>query len=198
MSKPLNAAKTRPADGGPSFSFANRAERALWRAVWLLLGRAAPPPFGHRWRRFLLRIFGARMGKGSVVYASARIWLPRNLSMAERATLGPGAECYNIAPVTLGPGALVSQRAFLCTGSHDYEDPHFQLTARPIVLAANCWIAAEAFVGPGTEIGEGAVLAARGCAVSDLPPWTVWGGNPARQIAVRSGGDQPSVKRATD
>ncbi|WP_271439828.1 putative colanic acid biosynthesis acetyltransferase [Pontixanthobacter luteolus] len=138
------------------------------------------------------------MEKGSVVYASATIWLPRNLSMAERATLGPGAECYNIAPVTLGPGAIVSQRAFLCTGSHDYENPHFQLTARPIVLDANCWIAAEAFVGPGVEVYEGAVLAARGCTVSDLPAWTVWGGNPARQIAERTSPDQSSLNRATD
>ncbi|MBD3729201.1 MAG: putative colanic acid biosynthesis acetyltransferase [Sphingomonadales bacterium] len=187
MSEPLDASRTRPLlTGGPSFSFANRIERAAWSLVWLLFARLVPPPFGWAWRKFLLRLFGARMGSLTKVYASAQIWLPRHLDMADGSTLGPGVECYNMAPVTIGKRVIVSQRAFLCGGDHDHRDPEFQLVARPIVLGDDCWVAAEAFVAPGVTLGGGAVLAARGVAVKDLPPWTVWGGNPARQLGERA------------
>jgi putative colanic acid biosynthesis acetyltransferase WcaF len=133
----------------------------------------------------LLRAFGARLGRGTNVYASVRIWYPRWLTMGEYATLGPRVNCYNQAAITLGPGALVSQDATLCAGSHDYEDAEFQLRTRPIVLGAHCWIAAEAFVGPGVTVGEGAVLGARGVAMKDLEAGVVYAGNPAVAIKRR-------------
>lgn len=182
---PLDARTHRPLHGGPSFSLANRIERAGFRACWLLLAWLAPPPFGWGWRRWLLRLFGAQIGPHARVYPSARIWLPRNLTMAARTTLGPGAQCYNMAPLTLGEGAIVSQRAFLCGGDHDISDPTHQLLARPIAIGARAWIAAEAYVAPGVSIGDGAVLGARGCATRDIPAGTVWAGNPARQVGTR-------------
>ena len=127
MTDPLRASESRPLEGGASFSLGNRIERTLWGAVWLLLGRVVPPPFGFGWRRFLLRLFGARMEAGSRVYPSARVWLPRHLAMDEGSTLGPGVQCYNMAPISIGIGAIVSQRAFLCAGDHAHRDPHFQL-----------------------------------------------------------------------
>lgn len=183
---PLEAAHSKPVAGGPSFTLANRLERGVWRMVWLLFGRIVPPPFGKGWRRFLLRAFGAKIGPDAHIYASTRIWLPRHLTMEGNATLGPGAECYNMAPVSIGESAIISQRAFLCTGSHDIRDPHFQLITAPISIGAGSWIAAEAYVGPGVTIGEKAVIAARACVVSDVPAGTVWGGNPAKQIGKRS------------
>lgn len=192
MTDPLDASQSEPRYGGPSFSLGNRIERGAWHVCWLVLGRVAPPPLGWAWRRMLLRMFGAQIGKQSRVYPSAKIWLPRNLRLASHATIGPGVQCYNMEQVSLGPHALVSQRAFLCAGDHDHRDPDFQLVVAPITLEANCWIAAEAFVGPGSTIGEGAVLAARGVAIADLPAWTVWGGNPARQIAQRPKPEQPT------
>lgn len=185
MTDPLPASESRPREGGASFSLGNRIERGIWGAVWLLLGRLVPPPFGFGWRRLLLRLFGARMEAGSRVYPSARVWLPRHLTMEEGATLGPGVQCYNMAPIHIGKGAIVSQRAFLCAGDHDHRDPHFQLVTRPIRLEDGCWVAAEAFVAPGVTIGQGAVVAARGCAVSDVPEWTIWAGNPATQVGTR-------------
>ena len=194
MSEPLDASRSRPVNGGPSFPLGNRIERAVWNAVWLVFGRLCPPPFAHGWRRCLLRLFGADMAGGSRVYPSARIWLPRNLRMGARATIGPGVQCYNMAPVKLGDGALVSQRAFLCAGDHDHRDPDFQLVTRPIAIGARAWVAAEAFVGPGVKVGEGAVLAARGCATSDIPGWTVWAGNPARQVGKRGLGQTDQLE----
>ncbi|WP_435419277.1 putative colanic acid biosynthesis acetyltransferase [Parerythrobacter aurantius] len=185
MSEPLDARTHDPVHGGPSFSLANRIERALFAVVWLLLARILPPPFGWAWRRTLLRLFGASLAPHARIYPSARIWLPRNLTMDAWSTLGPGVQCYNQAPVAIGTGAVVSQRAFLCTGDHDYRHPAHQLVTRPIAIGAKAWIAAEAFVGPGVTVGEAAVLGARGCATRDLPAGTVWAGNPAQQVSTR-------------
>ena len=183
---PLDASRSKPVTGGPSFSLANRLERGVWRIVWFLFARAVPPPVGKGWRRVLLRIFGAKIGAGAHIYASARVWLPRHLTMASNATLGPSVECYNMAPVNIGESAIISQRAFLCTGSHDTRDPHFQLVTAPISIGRGSWIAAEAYIGPGVTIGSNAVVAARACVVSDVPAGTIWGGNPAKQIGERS------------
>ena len=180
----LSAHLSRPLEGGPSFSLTNRVFRLCWQAAWLLLAAWTPPPM-RLWRRWVLMAFGAELGRGADVRASARIWYPPNLRLGACAVIGPGATCYNIAPITLGTRTVVSQRAHLCTGSHDLADAHFQLTARPITLGDNVWIAAEAFVGPGVRAGNGAVLGARGVAFSDLAPWSVYVGNPAKLIRTR-------------
>lgn len=79
----------------------------------------------------------------------------------------------------------MSQGVHLCAGTHDIDDENFQLYAEPITVAAHAWLAAEAFVGPGVTVGEGAVLGARGVAFTDLLPWTVYVGNPARELRKR-------------
>lgn len=174
-----------PILGGPTFAFRFRIMRLAWLVSWKLLAAWTPSPL-HPWRNRLLRLFGAKLDPTAIVHGSTVIWWPANLSMGRNASLGPGAVCYNVAPVVLGSFAIVSQRAHLCTGTHNIQDPGFALIARPITLRANCWVAAEAFVGPGTEVGEGAVLGARGVAVRSLDPWTVYAGNPARAVATRS------------
>ena len=180
----LDARRSHPRTGGASFTRRLRLERSVFLLCWTLLA-AWTPPCLRGWRRVLLRAFGARLGKGANVYASVRIWYPRWLTMGDHATLGPRVNCYNQASITLGPGALVSQDATLCAGSHDYVDPEFQLRARPIVLDAHCWIAAEAFVGPGVTVGPSAVLGARGVAMKDLEAGVVYAGNPAKAIRRR-------------
>ena len=162
----------------------HRLERAAWWIVWMLLARWTPPPF-HPWRRLVLQLFGARVGPNARVYASTWIWYPRNLVMEANALMGPGVICYSMAEIVIGRDAVVSQRAYLCCGTHELDDPAFPLRARPIRIGAKAWVAAEAFVGPGVTVGEGAVLGARGVTVRDLPEWTVWAGNPARQIRER-------------
>lgn len=178
----LDARRTTPRTGGASFSLRLRLSRAAFVLCWTLLAAWTPPPF-RGWRRLLLRAFGARLGKGANVYASARIWHPAFLRMGHYATLGPRVNCYNQAPITLGAYAVVSQDATLCAGTHDYEDPEFQLRTRPIVLGAHCWVAAQAFVGPGVKVGTYAVLGARGVAMRDLEPHVVYAGHPA--VAVK-------------
>jgi putative colanic acid biosynthesis acetyltransferase WcaF len=137
------------------------------------------------WRRGLLRLFGARLHDTAIIRSSARIWWPANLTMDAHASLGPGAICYNVAPVTIGEYAIVSQRAHLCAAGHDVDDPAFPLVARPIAIGRHGWVAAEAFVGPGVTVAEGAVLGARGVAMRALEPWTIYAGNPAKPLRAR-------------
>lgn len=181
----LDARASTPLQGGPSFSAANRLTRLAFAVMWLLLARWTPRPF-NRWRIALLHLFGARIDGTASIYGSTRIWLPSNLTMGPGSTLGPGVNCYCMGPVVIGAGAIVSQGAHLCGGTHDHRDPHFQLIARPITIGPRAWIAAESFVGPGVKVGEGAVLGARGCAFTDLEPWTVYSGNPCAAIGSRS------------
>ena len=184
MSAPLDARLTNPREGGASFPLRHRLERAAFRTLWFFVEALCPLPI-HAVRRSLLRLFGARLADTARVYPGVEVWYPRHLTMDEHACIGPGAICYCMAPVTLGRYAVVSQRAHLCAGTHDIDDPAFQLCVAPIVIGAEAWVAAEAFVGPGAVLEEGAVLGARAVLFGRLPAWTVAGGNPARKLRER-------------
>lgn len=171
-------------DGRPLLTARHRLARTLWSLTWTLLAAWTPAPL-HRWRILLLRLFGAEVAWTASVYGSARIWYPRHLRIAPRGCLGRRAICYSMAPIAIGRDAVVSQGAHLCAGTHDVDDQGFALQVRPIVIGDHAWVAAEAFVGPGVTVGEGAVLGARGCAFHDLDPWTVYRGNPAAAVRTR-------------
>lgn len=172
-----------------SLTSGNRVARALWSVAYALLYRPTPR-FMHPWRRFLLRLFGARIARGAHPYSRARIWAPWNLEMHENSCIADDVDCYCVAPVTIGRNATVSQYSYLCTASHDYRDPAMQLIAAPIVVAAEAWVAADVFVGPGVTIGEGAVVGARASVHSDVEPWAVMTGSPAQRRGTR-----PKVQR---
>lgn len=159
--------------------------RALWQLVWVLLFRPSPACCCFGWRRFLLRCFGAKIGKGANIYPSTRIRAPWNLTMDDHSCLSFQVDCYCVDKITIGANATVSQYSYLCTASHDISDPGMRLTTAPISIGAGAWVAADVFVGPGVSIGEGAVCAARAVVVKDVEPWTVVGGNPAKPIKKR-------------
>jgi putative colanic acid biosynthesis acetyltransferase WcaF len=173
-----------PHDGGPSFSLRNRLVRLVWGVAWLLLASWTPRQM-QPWRRALLQLFGASMGHKADVRGSSRVWLPSHLVMADHAVIGPNVTCYNQALITLGERALVSQGAHLCAGTHDIDDAHFQLVAKPILIGAHAWVAAEAFVGPGTHLAEGVVLGARAVLFGRTNAWGVYAGNPAKFVRER-------------
>ena len=174
----------RPLGRGEAFPLANKLERAAWALVWLLLARPTPPQL-HGWRRLLLRLFGAEIGAGVRIYPSVRVWLPRRLRIGEGALIGPGVELYNQGVITIGPCSVISQRAYLCASTHRVSDPLFALEVRPITIGRGCWVAAEAMVGPGVTMGDGAVLAARGVLFTDADAMGIYRGNPAELVKVR-------------
>ncbi len=180
----LDASESGGVHGGAYFSLKHRLFRAVWNIAWLLLASWTPPPL-HAWRRFLLRLFGAKISRSARIYGSARIWYPPNLEMDDFAVLGWRANCYNQGMIKFGRYATASQYSHLVSGTHEIDDPHFQLVTRPIELGDHAWVASGAFVGPGVTIGEGAVLGACAVAFKRLDPWTVYVGNPARAIRAR-------------
>jgi putative colanic acid biosynthesis acetyltransferase WcaF len=162
----------------------NKLMRVLWGIVWQLLFRPSPRIF-HGWRRMLLRLFGASIGKGVHPYPSANIWGPWNLVMGDHSCLADDVDCYCIDKISIGANSTVSQYSYLCSASHDYTKAHMPLTTAPITIGEGVWIAADVFVGPGMTIGDGAVVGARSTVTRNVAPWTVVAGNPARHIKQR-------------
>lgn len=170
----------------PSFSRCNRAARGLWGVVWLLLFRPSPRPL-HRWRAFLLRLFGAKLGQHVHISPSVQVWAPWQLFIGDGVGVGPSANLYNMANLTVGDFAVISQGAHLCGGSHDYNAANFQLIAKPIVIGRHAWVCADAFVGLGVTVPDGAVIGACSVVTKSLPDsWMVYAGNPCRQVGVRT------------
>ena len=182
--KALDAKESSSVYGKPSFPIRHRLFRAIWNLTWLLLASWTPPPF-HAWRCMLLRLFGAQIAQKVRIYGSVRVWYPPNLTAGRHSVVGWGTVVYNQDKVILEEFANVAQRCHLCTGSHDIDDPNFQLVSRPIVIKRHAWVASDAFVGPGVVLEEGSVLGGCGVAFKSLKPWTVYVGNPAREIRTR-------------
>jgi len=168
----------------PVFSFKQRMARFTWLICWSILYRLSPRPF-HRWRALLLRLFGAKMGPNCHFYPTSRVWAPWNLLCEDMVTAGDGAEIYNPAPVHLRSHAILSQNSYLCGAAQDFDDPAFPLLAYTMEVGAYAWICARACVGPGVQVGEGAVLGLASAATSDLQPWGVYGGVPAIKLKER-------------
>lgn len=161
-----------------------KISRVLWSLVEATLFRPSPQPC-NAWRAWLLRRFGATIGRHCVIRPTTRITVPQHLTLHDHACLGDHTIVYCLGRITLHHHASVSQYAHLCAGSHDYTRPDLPLTTEPISIGADAWIAAEAFVGPGVTIGAGCVVGARAAVFKDLPPHTVCGGNPAKPLKPR-------------
>ena len=181
---------------GPSFSLRNRFARALWEVVSLVLFRLSPRPL-HQWRAFLLRLFGARVGRGVHIYPGVKIWAPWNLVLHDECGVASGAILYSQGRITIGVRAVVSQGAHLCAGTHDYTKHGFPLITMPIHIGNYSWVAAEAFVHPGVTIGDGCVIGARSVATKDMPGWMVCAGNPCLPIKERVMTENVSAQTVT-
>jgi putative colanic acid biosynthesis acetyltransferase WcaF len=161
--------------------------RWLWALVEATLFRCSPRPW-HWWRAWLLRLFGADIAAPGrvVVFPTARVRFPWKLTLAARTMVGPQVNLYNLARITLGYGANLSQSCHLCAGTHDYTRWDMPLVVRPIVIGANAWLGADVFVGPGVTVGELCVVGARSVVVKDLPARMVCAGNPCRPLKPRA------------
>lgn len=171
-----------------------KVARLAWNIMYFVLFRPTPPRCLRNWRLLLLRLFGAKVGQGCVVYPSCKIWAPWNLTLGDYVCLSADVDCYCVAPISIGSKVCVSQRAFLCTASHDISHPENRLIYAPINIASFVWVAAQAFVGLGVTIGEGAVVGACAVVTKDVDPWTVVAGNPAKVIKKRVLSEAYSLK----
>jgi putative colanic acid biosynthesis acetyltransferase WcaF len=172
------------------FRLPNRARgRPAWfiQLWWLfdaLFVRPTPQAL-YSWRRFVLRLFGAKVGRGVLIRPGVRVIFPWKVVIGDHCWIGDNATLYSVANITIGAHSVISQEAYLCAGTHDHCDILFPLVASPITVEPECWIAARAFVGAGVRIGRGAVIAAGSIALSDVQEATIVAGVPARRIGER-------------
>lgn len=157
--------------------------RLVWAAVRPLFFRWSPRLF-YGWRNFVLRVMGAKIGNKVQVFPSARIMYPWLLEVGERSVISWDVKVYNPGKITIGKNTVISQYSHLCAATHNYTSPDFLLLKKPITIGDNVWIAADAFIGPGVSIQDGAVVAARAVVVHDVPARAVVAGNPARPVKV--------------
>ncbi|MFK8163478.1 MAG: putative colanic acid biosynthesis acetyltransferase [Lewinella sp.] len=167
------------------FSFQDKLRRFCWTICWGLLCRWTPKPL-HFWRRFILRLFGAKLGKQNFIYPTCTIWAPWLLETGDLVTIGPGVEVYNPGGIKIGHHSILSQHSFLCGATHDYDVQDFTYLKKPIILEPYVWICARAIVLPGVHCQEGSILGAASVTSRDLLPWSLYAGNPCKKIKERN------------
>jgi putative colanic acid biosynthesis acetyltransferase WcaF len=163
------------------WTLSQRLRMLLWEYVWLLLCAWTPKPL-NPWRLLVLRLFGAKLQGTPFVHQRARIALPWNLTMHYRACLGDRTNAYCLGEIEIHEGATVAQEAYLCTGTHDFTDPALALRTAKITIGSHAFIGARAFVMPGMNIGERAVVGACSVVTKDVPNGATVAGNPARAL----------------
>lgn len=167
----------------------SRSEQ-VGRVLWAIAGplfRFSPRIFWG-WRRMLMRAFGAKIGSNVHIYPSVRVTIPWNIVIGDEAAVGDHAILYALGPIRIGERATVSQYAHLCAGTHDWRDPAMPLIKAPLVIGDAAWVCANAFVGPGVEIGENAIVGAGAVTMKTVEADMIVVGNPAQVIGKRSDG----------
>lgn len=187
----------RPLPDGAQIGFFTRGEkirRLLWSLTQCTLFRFSPRR-ADAWRAWLLRRFGAKVGRVKLLRSTVRIEVPWNVEIGDGAQIGDRVYLYSLGPIRIGNHTIISQFSHLCAGTHDYERSDFPLIRMPIDIGSRCWIAAECFVGPDVNIRDGVVVGARSSVVGDLPEWCVCVGSPAKPIGPRQLYDARSGER---
>jgi putative colanic acid biosynthesis acetyltransferase WcaF len=156
----------------------------LWWIVYALLFRPSPQVM-YGWRRFLLRSFGAKVGKKVILRPTVTITYPWKVSIGDYSWIGDDVVLYSLGTIAIGSNTVISQKSYLCTGSHDYLQIDFPIFAKKISIEDQCWLATDVFVAPGITIGKGAVVGARSSVYKNVPANKVCVGNPAKIIRER-------------
>lgn len=166
------------------FSTQEKIKRLLWNSVQSTLFRFSPRR-ADRWRGFLLRLFGAKIGRVELLRNTVRVEVPWNLDIGDDVQIGDAVYLYSLGPIKIGDRTIVSQFVHICAGTHDFERLDFPLVRIPVTIGSDCWIATDTYIAPGVTVHEGVVVGARANVVRDLPRWTVCVGSPAKAVKSR-------------
>jgi putative colanic acid biosynthesis acetyltransferase WcaF len=156
----------------------------LW---WLIQGTlfACSPQFMYGWRNLLLKVFGAKIGKKVIIRPTVRITYPWKLTIGDHAWIGDNVELYTLGEINIGKNSVISQKSYLCTGSHDFQSKAFDIYQKSIVIEDEAWVATDVYIAPGVIIGKGAVIGARSSVFSNMPAGMICIGSPAKPIKLR-------------
>ena len=156
----------------------------LWWLVQFILFRTSPQ-FLYGWRNFLLRLFGAKIGKKVIIRPSVKITYPWKLTIGDYSWIGDDVDLYTLGEIDIGNNVVISQRSYLCTASHNYKKKNFPIYQKPIKICDEVWIATDVFIGPGVTIESGSVVGARSSVYKNLPSNKICIGSPAEIIRDR-------------
>lgn len=156
----------------------------VWWLVQATLFRGSPQ-FAYPFRAMLLRMFGAKVGRDTVIRPSVRITYPWKVAIGDFAWVGDDVVLYSLGEIVIGNHAVVSQRSYLCAGDHDFQSESFDIRAKPVTIGDQVWIASDVFVAPGVTIGKGAVIGARSSVFGDMPEAMLCLGTPCKPVRPR-------------
>ena len=156
----------------------------FWWIIHALFFKLSPQVL-YGWRRFLLRSFGAKIGKKVIIRPSVQITYPWKVSIGDNCQIGDEVVLYSLGEIEIGNNVVISQRSYLCTGSHDYLKIDFPIYAEQITIKEQCWLGTDVYVAPGITIGTATVVGARSSVFKDLPTGKVCIGSPAKVIKDR-------------
>jgi putative colanic acid biosynthesis acetyltransferase WcaF len=155
-----------------------------WWLVEGILFRLSPQVM-YRWRASLLRLFGAKIGDDVLIRPTVRVTYPWKVTIGDRCWIGDDVVLYSLGEICIGADSVISQKSYLCTGTHDYTDTSFRISATPVRIGSEVWIASDVFIAPGVTVGDGAVVGARSTVLTDLPGGVVSYGQPAKPVKSR-------------
>ncbi len=156
----------------------------LWWIIQATFFRWSPQ-FLYGWRRFLLRLFGAQIGTKAIIRPTAIITYPWKVKIGDYSWIGDDVTLYSLGNITIGNNTVISQKSYLCAGSHDYTNVNFPIFGEPIVIEDQCWLATDVYVAPGVTVQKGTVVGARSSVFKNLPSNKVCVGSPVRIIKDR-------------
>lgn len=165
-----------------------RGKSGYYVQLWWLVQSSLfmlSPQFLYSWRRFLLRLFGAKIGRNVIIRPNVKITYPWKISIGDNSWIGDEVVLYSLGDIEIGQNVVISQRSYICTGSHDYHSKGFDIYSKKITINDFCWLATDVYVAPGVEIGKGTVVGARSSVFHDLPSMKICIGSPAKPIKDR-------------
>lgn len=157
----------------------------LWWIVQSIFFNSSPQ-FMYGWRRFLMRSFGAKIGKNVILRPSMHTQFPWKVEIGDSTWIGDDVVLYSLGQITIGKDVVISQKSYLCTGSHDYSKIAFPIYSEPITIQNGCWLATDVYIGPGVTIEAGTVVGARSSVFKSLPGNKICMGSPAKIIRDRA------------
>ncbi|MBD1842827.1 colanic acid biosynthesis acetyltransferase WcaF [Cyanobacteria bacterium FACHB-63] len=156
----------------------------LWWLVQAIVFPMTPHPLNSL-RCWVLRWFGAKIGQGVLIRPTARFTYPWKVEIGDYSWIGDDVVLYSLDRISIGNHCVISQKSYLCTGSHNISDPAFKLETCSIEIGHGAWIATDCFIAPGVQIGSNTVIGARSTVLKSMPAQSVCWGSPCRSQYLR-------------
>jgi putative colanic acid biosynthesis acetyltransferase WcaF len=143
------------------------------------------PQFLYGWRRFLLRVFGAKIGKGVLIRSTVKITYPWNVEIGDHSWIGENNVLYSLGKITIGKNVALAHQVYINTGGHNYKKVTFDIFSKNVVIEDECWLTNDVYVAPGITIGKGSIIAARSSVLKNIAQGKIYAGTPAVEIKNR-------------